>query len=190
MVNINNILLMRIYTYLCIALDRKVPLSKEDALGLFNKLIVGDIYCMRSAPINEEMDKELQIINQQLSLLKNTKQYSEKVLQNKVADLINAHFDVINYEYNESELTLHAKDVLYYRAVLAQYKLENILLSGNDDMLIKFTNEFSSLANIFALYFKSVDEKKVATAKLLKGKVEDIFKRYDFHYSLPNCCII
>lgn len=105
-----------------------------------------------------------------------------------IKDFADCCINIYIYDKAEKSKTKELES-LYYKAALSQYYVEEYLSNYKSFLFPKFKNEFKQIGMLIGTFYNDNygDENKTLI-DIIKSKIEDLFKRYDFRYSYPLCC--
>ena len=164
--------------YKWIELDVKI--SDKDLKELFILLFSNDRRYVRLVPL--EIEEDIFVLEDILS--KYSLEEKKEIFHFVKYCMYVYSFDKLKKKEKKLEV-----DVLYYRAAISQYSINNILNNTyNKEIFEKLKTEFFQLGTLMNNFYKSkIDDEKKSILLIIKSKIKDIFKRYNFEYSYPVC---
>lgn len=174
----NVTIINEIYVILNTSVELDLKLNIEEFKIMIKKILISDkSYTDHCA---SELKKDINVLKDLLEA------HSDKEnLYREAITFINAFAEVLNYEKCSDNLIELEKDKLYYKAVLNNYFMEDYLINHNKSRFSNFKKEFYQIGVLISTFYKGSSE---VIIKIIYAKVEELFCRYNFAYSLPECC--
>ncbi|MGL5086523.1 MAG: hypothetical protein ACRC68_12530 [Clostridium sp.] len=168
-----------IYVILNLGLELNLNLNYAEFKIMIKKAIIKNNSYMDHC--HSDLYNEIKVLKGLIDL------YSDKEdLFNEAMKFINAFAEVIKYEKCSIDIEKIEKDKLYYKAVLNNFYIEDVLINNkNQNSFEKFKKEFFEIGVLISKFYKGSNE---IIINMINSKVEDLFERYNFFYTLPECC--
>ncbi|MDU2121926.1 MAG: hypothetical protein E7E64_05265 [Clostridium celatum] len=157
-----------------------IKLDSKDLKNMFALLLNGDKRYIRFCP--ESIEKDIFPLEQIFS--KCPEKYKKTLI-----GFISCCIDVYNFDSIKVHKKVLEMDALYYKASLAQYYIVNFLNASLDiNTFTSFKKELYQIGVVINKYYSFKDEnQKLIISKMIKSKTDELFRRYNFDYSLPIC---
>lgn len=174
-----NVVLNEIFVQFYEWIEKGVKLDHTEITKLFQLLFAGDRRFIRYCP--ENIEEDIFVLE---DILKDFSDEDKKTSLTFILSCINVYaFDSIIEKKKSLEL-----DILYYKAAISQYYIEHILNKEDLTNFNVFKKEFFQIGTLINNFYKCrTDMEKNSIILMLKSKTLDLFKRYEFKYSLPIC---
>lgn len=168
-----------IYVILNLGLELDCEINYAEFKIMIKKAIINDKSYMDHCP--SDLYNEIKVLKGLIDL------YSDKqLLFNEAMKFINAFAEVVKYEKCSTDIEKIERDKLYYKAVLNNFYMEDILINNQKQSSFeKFKKEFYEIGVLISRFYKCSNE---IIINMINSKVEDLFERYNFFYGLPECC--
>ncbi|UYZ38965.1 hypothetical protein OD350_29190 (plasmid) [Clostridium beijerinckii] len=183
MKEIDRCLLNKVHIFLAECYEAGKIIPPETIIEMFGKIFQRDSSCLKHCP--EEFQDTLRL------LIKDIYDNPSDDFKKSLKVLLTSYYDTIRYEkIKELEVDKYQKDKFWFKALLSEFVLQNLLYKNTDNnALKKFQEEYNQLGSLLGRYYNENDESKSIVIKnMLKVKIEDIFKRYNYKYDLPSLC--
>lgn len=173
----NKKILYEIYITCYEWIEKGVSFNARDMFKLFFKK---DVQYRKYAPkaIHKDMAKFETFVN----ILSDNE-------RSKLQQFVSCCVDLYNYDLISNKRQSLEQEKLYYNSALAQYYVMGILTKKNFDfnVLKKFIFEFNQVSLLITQYYNAEQDKRAVISRMINSKTNELFKRYDFNYSLPLC---
>lgn len=168
-----------IYVILNLGLELNCNIDYPEFKIMIKKAIINDKSYMDHCP--SDLYKEIKVLKGLIDL------YSDKqLLFNEAMKFINAFAEVVKYEKCSTDIEKIERDKLYYKAVLNNFYMEDILINKQKKSNFEnFKKEFFEIGVLISKFYKGSNEIIIT---IIISKVEELFERYNFFYGLPECC--
>lgn len=160
----------------------EIRLNIKDLKIMFNLLLQGDKRYIRYCPESIEKD---------IFSLENIINKSEEKYRKMLLYFIFCCIDLYTYDVIKEHKKIIQMDMIYYKSVISQYFVSNFLNGTlNNSKYTSFKNELYQIGVIIKQYYEiKEEEKKITISNIISSKTNELFKRYNFIYSLPPCCL-
>lgn len=171
-------ILNEIFVILNTAVEKDIDINFSEFKLMIHKIIDNNSTFIEHCPmaIQDEIQSLKVIIN---------KYSDKKLLMVEITKFINAFSSIYEYEQCNTDISNIEKDKLYYKAAINSYYILDLFTSTNKSRFDNFKNEFYQIGILIGRYYK--DNNKIVK-DIICAKLQDLFSRYEFKYSLPTCC--
>lgn len=177
----NKIIFNKINIFLAECYENNTIIPAKNIIDMFTKIFKNDITYIKHCPDGLE--------NSLIDLVKCINEQQNSKFKDELKVFLIAYYDTISYEkIKNKDMPLKDKDKFWYKALLSEFVLQNMLFKNNS--IQKFKVEYIQIGSLIKNYYseKCTDKSKVLK-NIIKSKLLDIYSRYDYVYDLPTLCI-
>ncbi|MGG7060102.1 hypothetical protein ACQPUY_15750 [Clostridium nigeriense] len=173
-------ILNEIYVILNILIEKNININFSEFKLMIHKIIDNNSTFIEHCPM--EIQYEIQ------SLKSIINKYSDKkLLIIEITKFINAFSSISEYEQCNTDIPNIEKDKLYYKAVINSYYILDLFINNEESRFDNFKNEFYQIGVLIGKYY---NDNNIIVKDIIYAKLQDLFNRYNFNYSLPVCCYL
>lgn len=183
MKEIDRYLLNKVHIFLAECYENKTIIPPESAYPMFGKIFKRDAGCLQHCP--EGLENSLK------ALIKDIYTNPSESFKQSLKILLTSYYDTIRYERVKTmNIPISEKDKYWMKALLSEFVLQNLLYKNNtNDILKEFNEEYAQIGSLVRRYYTEDNASKLPIVRnMIKAKMEDIYKRYNYKYDLPALC--
>lgn len=176
-------LLNQVNIFMAECYENNTILPPKIIMDMFGKIFNNDITYIKLCP--DGLESSLQ------NLVADINKYVSDTFKSSLKVFLVCYYDIINYEKVSMNAMPNAdKDRYWYKAMIANYVLDSMLIVTRTNYKVEeFKIEHANIGSLIATYYKEHEENKRLVIKdMIKGKLSELYVRYNFKFDFPALC--